>query len=175
MKSTTILGVKKGTRVAMGGDGQVTFDKTVVKHQSKKVRSMYEGKVLGGFAGSAADGLTLYEKFEQKLEGYSGNLLRSAVELAKDWRTDKLLRRLEAMMIVADKENLLIVSGAGDVIEPDDGIAAIGSGSAYAQAAAKALLKHTQLSPREIVNESLLIAAAICIFTNDNIELVTLE
>ena len=169
MRSTTILAVKHQGGVALGGDGQVTLDKTIVKQHSKKIRRMYEGKVLCGFAGSAADSLTLYEKFEQKLQAYQGNLMRSAVELAKEWRTDKVLRRLEAMMIVADKENILILSGSGDVIEPDDGIAAIGSGAPYAQASAKALTRFADLSVREVVTESLLIAASICIYTNDNL------
>ncbi|MCL5036856.1 MAG: ATP-dependent protease subunit HslV [Chloroflexi bacterium] len=170
LHATTILAVKHKGRVAMAGDGQVTFDKTIVKHTAKKIRRMFQGKVLGGFAGSAADGLTLYEKFEAKLEEYSGNLVRAAVELAKDWRSDKVLRKLEAMMVIADADHLFIVSGAGDVIEPDDGIAAIGSGAPYAQAAAKALTRHSELSAEEIVEESLHIAASICVFTNDHIE-----
>lgn len=167
--STTILAVFKDGDVALGGDGQVTLDKTIIKHTARKVRRMYNDKVIGGFAGSAADGLTLFEKFEAKLEEYNGNLLRSAVELAKDWRTDKILRRLEAMMVVADKKHLLILSGNGDVMEPDNNVASVGSGSPYAQAAAVALLKHADLSAEEIVKESLEIASSICIYTNDKI------
>ena len=174
MKSTTILAVIHQNQIALGGDGQVTLDKTIVKHHSKKIRRMYEGKVLGGFAGSAADSLTLYEKFEQKLQAYQGNLMRAAVELAKEWRTDKVLRRLEAMMIVADKEKILIVSGSGDVIEPDDGIAAIGSGAPYAQAAAKAMTRFSDLNAETIVKESLLIAASICVYTNENLSVEVL-
>ncbi len=169
VRSTTILAVFKDGDVALGGDGQVTLDKTIVKHTARKVRRMYNDKVIGGFAGSAADGLTLFEKFEAKLEEYNGNLLRSAVELAKDWRTDKILRRLEAMMVVADKKHLLILSGNGDVMEPDNNVASVGSGSPYAQAAAAALLKHSNLSAEEIVRESLQIASSICIYTNDSI------
>ncbi|MCD6309889.1 MAG: ATP-dependent protease subunit HslV [Candidatus Eremiobacteraeota bacterium] len=170
LHSTTIIGVKHNGQVAMAGDGQVTFDKTIVKHTARKIRRMYQGKVLGGFAGSAADGLTLYEKFESKFDEFSGNLVRAAVELAKDWRSDKILRKLEAMMVLADKEHLLIISGSGDVIEPDDGIAAIGSGAGFAQAAAKALVRHSSLSAQEIVDEALKIAASICIYTNEHIE-----
>lgn len=169
VRSTTILAVLKDGDVALGGDGQVTLDKTIVKHTARKVRRMFNDKVIGGFAGSAADGLTLFEKFEAKLEEYNGNLLRAAVELAKDWRTDKILRRLEAMMVVADKKHLLILSGNGDVMEPDNNVASVGSGSPYAQAAAAALLKHTDLSAEEIVTESLQIASSICIYTNDKI------
>ena len=169
VRSTTILAVLKDGKVALGGDGQVTLDKTIVKHTARKVRRMFNDKVIGGFAGSAADGLTLFEKFEAKLEEYNGNLLRSAVELAKDWRTDKMLRRLEAMMVVADSKHLLILSGNGDVMEPDNNVASVGSGSPYAQAAAAALLKHTDLSAEEIVTEALQIASSICIYTNDNI------
>ena len=171
VRSTTILAVKRNGEVALGGDGQVTLDKTVVKHTAKKVRRMYHDKVIGGFAGSAADGLTLFEKFEAKLEEYNGNLLRAAVELAKDWRTDKMLRRLEAMMVVADKKYVLIISGNGDVMEPDNNVASVGSGSPYAQAAAVALLKHSDLSAEEIVKEALQIASSICIYTNDKITL----
>ena len=141
IRSTTIIGVLKEGRLAMAGDGQVTLDKTIMKHHARKVRRMGNGKVIGGFAGSAADGLTLYEKLEAKLETYNGNLLRAAVELAKDWRTDKFLRRLEALMVVGNAEHLLVISGNGDVIEPDDGVAAIGSGGPYALSAARALLK----------------------------------
>lgn len=169
--STTIIAVKRNGEVALGGDGQVTLDRTIVKHNARKVRRMFHNKVIGGFAGSAADGLTLFEKFESKLEEYNGNLLRAAVELAKDWRTDKILRRLEAMMVVADKDHLLFLSGNGDVMEPDKGIATVGSGSPYAQAAAMALLEHSDLNAEEIVKESLKIASEICIYTNDRINI----
>lgn len=167
--STTIIGVLKDGRLAMAGDGQVTLDKTVMKHRARKVRRMGGGKVIGGFAGSAADGLTLYEKLEAKLETYHGNLLRAAVELAKDWRTDKFLRRLEALMVVGSTEHLLIISGNGDVIEPDDGVAAVGSGGPYALSAARALLKHTPLEPEQVVRESIEVAASICVYTNREI------
>jgi ATP-dependent HslUV protease, peptidase subunit HslV len=173
--STTILAVKHNGEIALGGDGQVTLDKTIVKNSARKIRRMYKDKVLSGFAGSAADGLTLYEKFEAKLEEYNGNLKRSAVELAKDWRTDKILRRLEAMLVVADKNHLLMLSGNGDVMEPDDDIASVGSGSPYAMAAAKALKAHSDLSAKEIVQKSLEIAASICIYTNDSITVEVLE
>jgi ATP-dependent HslUV protease subunit HslV len=165
-RSTTIIAVRHRGEVAMAGDGQVTFDKTIVKQKTRKIRRMHEGKILGGFAGSAADGLTLYEKFEGKLEEYHGNILRAAVELAKDWRSDKVLRKLEALMVVADREHILLLSGNGDVIEPDDSIAAIGSGGPYAVAAARALISHSDLSAAEIARESLLIASSICIYTN---------
>jgi len=167
--STTILAVLHKGQVVMAGDGQVTLDKVIMKEKAKKIRTMYKGKILGGFAGSAADGITLYEKFEKKLEEYHGNLTRAAVELAKDWRTDKVLRKLEALMIVADKENVYILSGNGDVIEPDDKIAAIGSGAPYALSSARALVKHSDLTAEEIVKTSMEIAAGICIYTNDNI------
>jgi len=169
ISSTTILAVLRDGKVALGGDGQVTLDKTIIKHTAKKIRRMHHDKVISGFAGSAADGLTLYEKFEGKLEEYHGNLIRAAVELAKDWRTDKILRRLEAMMVVADKDHLLILSGNGDVLEPDNNVATVGSGSPYAQAAAVALMMHSDLSAEEIVRESLKIASTICIYTNDKI------
>jgi len=169
IRSTTILAVKRDGHVAMAGDGQVTMDKIVVKHHARKVRRMADGKIIGGFAGSAADGLTLYEKLEGKLDEYHGNLLRAAVEMAKDWRTDRVLRRLEALLIVGNPEHLLVLSGTGDVIEPDDGIAAIGSGGPYALAAARALMKHTTLSGEEIVREALEIASSICIYTNQEI------
>jgi len=168
-RSTTIVAVRRDGRMAMAGDGQVTLDKTIIKHGARKVRRMAGGKVIGGFAGSAADGLTLYEKLESKLETYQGNLLRAAVEMAKDWRTDKFLRRLEALMIVGNAEHLLVISGTGDVIEPDDGIAAIGSGAPYALAAARALSRHTSLPPDELVREAVEIAASICIYTNHEI------
>ena len=169
IKGTTILCVRRGNDVAIGGDGQVTLEHTVMKHNARKIRRMYKEQVIAGFAGATADAFTLFEKFDAKLEAYRGNLTRSAVELAKDWRTDRMLRRLEALLIVADQEHSFILSGMGDVIEPDDGIAAIGSGGAYARASAKALLHHTQLSPLEIVKESMKIASEICIYTNDSI------
>jgi ATP-dependent HslUV protease subunit HslV len=153
----------------MAGDGQVTLGETVIKHKARKVRRLYNDKVLAGFAGSTADAFTLFERFERKLEQYNGNLLRAAVELAKDWRTDKILRRLEALLLVADKERSLIISGTGDVVEPDDGIVGIGSGGPYAEAAARALIKHSQLSAREIAQEALKIAASLCIYTNEEI------
>lgn len=167
--ATTIIAVKQDKRVAIAGDGQVSLGNTVMKSRARKVRTMNEGKVLAGFAGSTADAFTLFEKFEGKLKEFSGNLTRAAVELAKDWRTDRVLRRLEALLIVADTENLFTISGNGDVIEPDDGICAIGSGGMFALAAARALKNNTKLSPREIAEESLKIASEICIFTNGNI------
>ncbi|MCP4725648.1 MAG: ATP-dependent protease subunit HslV [bacterium] len=172
--STTILGINHNGSVALGGDGQVTFGDTVVKHNTVKVRTLYEDTILAGFAGAAADAFTLFEKFEQKLEEYSGNLGRSAVELAKDWRTDKYLRRLEAMLGVMDGESSFVISGSGDVIEPEDGIISIGSGSPYALAAARALLKYSKLSAKEIVKESLLITSKICIYTNSEINIEVL-
>jgi len=169
-QATTIIAVKKGEQVAIAGDGQVTFGQaTVMKHKARKVRRLFKGKVIAGFAGSVADAFTLFDKFEKKLEEYHGNLQRAAVELAKEWRTDKMLRNLEALLIVADTQNLLIVSGSGEVIEPDDGIAAIGSGGNYALAAARALVKHTDLPTKEIVREAMLIAASICVYTNEQI------
>ncbi|MEE8423921.1 MAG: ATP-dependent protease subunit HslV [Thermodesulfobacteriota bacterium] len=168
-KGTTIISVRRNGKVAVAGDGQVSFNNTVMKHRAVKVRKMYNGKILGGFAGSTADAFTLFEKFDSKLEKYRGNLTRAAVELAKDWRTDKILRRLEALLIVVDKEHSFIISGSGDVIEPEEGIVAIGSGGSYALAAAKAMLKHTKLDARKIVEEALKIAADICVFTNDKI------
>ncbi len=169
IRSTTIIAVLRNGQLAMAGDGQVTLDKIVMKHGARKLRRMAKDKVVGGFAGSAADGLTLYEKLEAKLETYQGNLLRAAVELAKDWRTDKFLRRLEALMVVGNREHLLVLSGNGDVIEPDDGIASIGSGSSYALAAARALVKNTDMSAEQIVREAINIAADICIYTNKEI------
>jgi ATP-dependent HslUV protease, peptidase subunit HslV len=169
MKSTTILAIKHGSHVAMGGDGQVTAGNVVMKGKAKKVRRLYHGKVIAGFAGSTADAFTLFEKFEAKLEQYSGQILRAAVELAKDWRTDRVLRRLEAMMIVANNEGLFVLSGSGDVIEPDDEIAGIGSGGAYAVAAARALKNNSSFSPKEIVEKALGIASDLCIFTNKNL------
>jgi len=169
--ATTILCVRRNGKVAIGGDGQVTMGNTVFKQNAKKIRTMYSDKVVAGFAGATADAFTLFEKFEAKLEAYRGNITRAAVELAKDWRTDKILRRLEALLIIADKEHTFIISGTGDVIEPEEGIAAIGSGGAYAQAAAKALLENTQLSAREIVEKAMRIAGEICIYTNENISI----
>ncbi|MHB1653922.1 MAG: ATP-dependent protease subunit HslV [Desulfitobacteriaceae bacterium] len=167
---TTIVAVKQGEKVAMAGDGQVTFGQaTVMKHGARKVRRLFHGQVLAGFAGSVADAFTLFEKFEQKLEEYHGNLQRATVELAKDWRTDKILRHLEALLLVADHQNILLVSGSGEVIEPDDGIAAIGSGGNYALAAARALARHTVLTPGELVTEAMHVAAEICVYTNDRI------
>lgn len=163
---TTILAVRRGDALAVGGDGQVTLDKTVIKHQARKVRKIYNDRIVVGFAGATADALTLSEKLEGKLERYNGNLTRSAVELARDWRTDKYLRRLEAIMVAADESRLFLVSGNGDVIEPDEGVIAIGSGGPAAQAAAMALMKHTDLRPRQIVAEALSIAASLCIYTN---------
>jgi len=169
MKSTTILCVRHKNRVALAGDGQVTFQNTVMKHTAKKVRKLYQDKCLAGFAGSTADSFTLFERFEKKLEQFHGNIVRASVELAKDWRTDRLLRRLEALLLVADTDHTFILSGTGDVIEPDDGTAAIGSGGPYAQAAARALIAHTDLSALDIVKEAMRIASEICIFTNDRI------
>jgi ATP-dependent HslUV protease subunit HslV len=167
--STTILCVRRDNKVAMASDGQVTLGNTVLKHNARKIRRMYNNKVLGGFAGATADAFTLFEKFEAKLETYKGNITRASVELAKDWRTDKILRRLEALLIVADAEHTLILSGNGDVIEPETGIAAIGSGGAYAQAAARALLENSDLSAKLIVDKAMEIAGDICIYTNKNI------
>lgn len=172
---TTILSVRRGNQVAMGGDGQVTLGNIVVKASARKVRRLYNGNILAGFAGGTADAFTLFERFEAKLEKHQGNLLRSAVELAKDWRTDRMLRRLEAMLTVADKESSLIITGNGDVLEPELGLLAIGSGGAYAQAAARALLEHTELAPAEIVKQALTIAADLCIYTNQNHIIETLE
>src|SRR4030066_2022201 len=169
--ATTILCVRRDGKVAIGGDGQVTMGNTVFKQNAKKIRTIYSEKVVAGFAGATADAFTLFEKFEEKLESYRGNITRAAVELAKDWRTDKILRRLEALLIIADREHTFIISGTGDVIEPEEGIAAIGSGGAYAQAAAKALLDNSQLSAREIVEKSMKIAGSICIYTNENISI----
>lgn len=170
LKGTTIVAVRKGNQGAIGGDGQVTFgENTIMKHGAKKVRRLYHDRVLVGFAGSVADAFSLSERFEAKLEQYSGNLERAAVELAKEWRSDKVLRKLEAMLIAMDEKNLLIISGTGEVIEPDDQVAAIGSGGSFAMAAAKALMENTDLEPKEIVEKSLKIASSICVYTNDNI------
>ncbi|MEG3641136.1 ATP-dependent protease subunit HslV [Magnetococcus sp. PR-3] len=168
-KGTTILSVRRGRHVVMGGDGQVSIGNTVAKSNARKVRSMSDGKVLAGFAGSTADAFTLFERFEGKLAKHGGNLTRAAVEMAKDWRTDRVLRRLEAMLAVADEHSSLLISGTGDVLEPEEGVISIGSGGPYALASARALLRHTELNPREIVQSSLLVAAEICVFTNDNL------
>ena len=165
---TTILSVRRGERVAMGGDGQVTLGNVVVKATAKKVRRLYHDRILAGFAGATADAFTLFERFEAKLEKHQGHLLRSAVELAKDWRTDRILRRLEAMLAIADREASLIITGTGDVLEPERGLLAIGSGGGYAQAAAVALLDNSQLEPADIVKKALSIAGELCIYTNQN-------
>jgi ATP-dependent HslUV protease subunit HslV len=172
---TTILSVRRGTSVALGGDGQVTLGNIVVKATARKVRRLYQDKILAGFAGGTADAFTLFERFESKLEKHQGNLLRSAVELAKDWRTDRMLRRLEAMLAVADRASSLIITGNGDVLEPEQGIVAIGSGGAYAQSAARALLENTELAPAEIVKKSLAIAGDLCIYTNQSHVIETLD
>lgn len=174
-EGTTVLSVRRYGNVVIGGDGQVTMGNTVMKGNARKVRRLYQGKVIAGFAGGTADAFTLFERFEGKLEKHSGNLTRSAVELAKDWRTDRMLRRLEALLIVADTNNTLIISGNGDVIEPERDLAAIGSGGPYAQAAAHALLDNTELDARNIVEKSMKIAADICIYTNHNLTLEALE
>ncbi len=169
IRSTTVIGVIRDGKAALGSDGQMTLGNTVVKHSTRKIRRLYQGKLVAGFAGATADALTLLDRFDTKLEAYNGKLDRAAVELAKDWRTDKYLRRLEAMLAIVSNDKALIISGTGDVIEPEDGIVAIGSGSMYALAAARSLMKHTSLSAKEIVLESLKIAADICIYTNDHI------
>lgn len=168
MHGTTILSVRRGQRVALGGDGQVTLGNIVLKASARKVRRLFHDRILAGFAGGTADAFTLFERFEGKLEKHQGHLLRSAVELAKDWRTDRILRRLEAMLAVADKEYSLIITGNGDVVEPEQGIVAIGSGGAFAQSAARALLENTELAPAEIVKKSLTIAGDLCIYTNQS-------
>ncbi len=176
IKSTTVLAIKHNDQIAIGADGQATMGNTVAKSNVKKIRKLQDGKIVTGFAGSTADAFTLIERFDEKLSAYGGNMKRAAIELAKDWRTDRYLRRLEAMMIIANRDELLILSGTGDVLEPDNGIAAIGSGSMYAQAAALALKKHSsQLSAQEMVTESLHIAADICIYTNHNLMVETIE
>ena len=171
---TTILSVRRGRHVALGGDGQVTLGNIVIKASARKVRRIYQNRILAGFAGGTADAFTLFERFEAKLEKHQGNLLRSAVELAKDWRTDRALRRLEAMLAVADLDNSLIITGNGDVLEPEQGIVAIGSGGAYAQAAARGLIENTELTPEEVVKKSLTIAGDLCIYTNQNHTIETL-
>ena len=174
IRSTTVIGLIRDGKAALGSDGQMTLGATVMKHSTRKIRRLYQGKFIAGFAGATADALTLLDRFESKLEAYSGKLDRAAVELAKDWRTDKYLRRLEAMLAIVSQDKALIISGTGDVIEPEDGIVAIGSGSMYALAAARSLVKHTTLSAEEIVRESLQTAADICIYTNDHIVIETL-
>src|SRR5690349_22951134 len=174
IRSTTILGVRRGEQVALGGDGQVTLGNTVAKHDAVKIRRLAGGKVLTGFAGSAADAFSLLERFEKKLAEFPDNTRRAVIELAKDWRTDRAMRRLEAMLAVVDAQTSLIASGSGDVIEPTDGIIGIGSGGPYAAAAAKALLEHTQLNPEQIVETALKIAGELCIYTNTNVKVMTL-
>ncbi len=175
LHATTILAVRRDAHVVMAGDGQVTLGNTVVKHGARKIRRLYNDQILAGFAGSAADSFALFARFEAKLEQYRGNLDRSAVELAKDWRTDRALRRLEAMLVVADRKSMFLLSGTGDLIEPDEGIIGIGSGGTFAQAAAKALARHTTLAPREIAQHAMIIAAEICVFTNGNITIEELS
>ena len=170
-RGTTVLAVRKDGQAAMAGDGQITVGETVMKRSARKVRRLYHQQVIAGFAGGSADALTLFERFEQKLEQYNGNLMRSAVELAKDWRTDRNLRRLDALLLVADRETSLVLSGTGDVIEPDDGLAAIGSGGGYALAAARALIRHTDLNAAQIAQEALKITSQICVYTNEEIVL----
>ncbi len=175
LHGTTILSARRGSQVALGGDGQVTLGAVVAKASARKVRRLYHEKILAGFAGGTADAFTLFERFEGKLEKHQGHLMRSAVELAKDWRTDRILRRLEAMLIVADREATLIITGSGDVIEPEFGLAAIGSGGSYAHSAARALLENTNLTAQEIVEKSLAIAGDLCIYTNQNHSIEVLE
>ena len=172
---TTIVSARRGARVALGGDGQVTLGNIVVKASARKVRRLFADKILAGFAGGTADAFTLFERFEAKLEKHQGNLLRSAVELAKDWRTDRMLRRLEAMLVVCDAQSSLIISGNGDVLEPEQGLVAIGSGGPYAHAAARALLDHTQMPPEEVVKQALVIAGDLCIYTNQQHVIEVLE
>jgi len=175
IRGTTILAVKKDNKVTVAGDGQVTLDTTILKHGARKVRRLYNNEVIVGFAGATADAFTLFDRFDQKLEQYNGNLLRAAVELTKDWRTDRVLRHLEALMIAVSRDYSLIISGNGDVIESDDDVMAIGSGGPYAQAAARALVRHTNLSSTEIAREAMKIAAEVCIYTNDHITLEELD
>lgn len=176
LHATTVLGVRRHGTIALGSDGQATMGDTVMKHKAEKVRSLYDGKIIAGFAGSTADAFTLFERFEEKLQEYGGNLTRSAVELAKEWRTDRYLRRLEALLAVASPRRLLLISGSGDVIEPDDDIVAIGSGGPYALAATRALLKHnSDLDARAVVEEGLSIAADICIYTNHNLTILEID
>jgi ATP-dependent HslUV protease subunit HslV len=172
---TTILAVRRGKDVAVAGDGQVTLKDTIMKHSAKKVRKIYKDKIIVGFAGATADALNLYERFEGKLEQFNGNITRAAVELAKDWRTDKYLRRLEAILVAVDRDHLFLISGNGDVIEPDEGVLGIGSGGAYAQAAATALIHHTELDARTVAEAAMKIAARLCIYTNEDITLEELK
>jgi ATP-dependent HslUV protease subunit HslV len=174
-RSTTILAVKRGGEVALAGDGQVTVDDMVVKHTAKKVRTLFRDRVIAGFAGSAADALTLFDRFESQLDKHGGQLRRAAVELAKEWRTDRALRRLDAWMVVADGEEILVLSGQGDIIEPDEDVVGIGSGGGYAQAAAMALLRHTTLSAKDVASTAMEIAADLCIFTNRNITVLSMR
>ncbi len=174
MHATTIVVVRHKGKVAIGGDGQVTMHHVILKHKAKKIRKMYDNKILAGFSGSTADAFTLFERFEAKLEAFSGNLTRAALEVAKDWRTDRVLRRLEALLVVADKEKSFLISGNGDVMEPDDGIIAIGSGGPYALSAARVLIKYSNLDAKEIVRESILAASSVCIYTNKEIEVAEL-
>ena len=175
IRSTTVIAVRHRGRVVLGADGQVTVGQTVLKHNAKKIRRLHHDRVLAGFAGAGADALTLFERFEKKLGEVNGNLRRAAVELAKDWRTDRLLRRLEALLVVADRESSLVVSGTGDVIEPEDGLCAIGSGGNFALAAARALVKHSPLDARQIAEEAMRIAADICVYTNDRLVVEEIE
>lgn len=175
LRGTTIVSVRRNNQVVVGGDGQVTLGHTIMKANARKVRRLYKDKILAGFAGATADAFTLFEKFEAKLEMHQGNLVRSAVELAKDWRTDKILRRLEAMLVVADEKASLIISGNGDVIEPENGLIAIGSGGSYAKSAALALLENTELDAKAITTKALEIAASVCIYTNNHFTIETLE
>ncbi|PKN52183.1 MAG: HslU--HslV peptidase proteolytic subunit [Deltaproteobacteria bacterium HGW-Deltaproteobacteria-13] len=175
IRGTTILSVRHHGKITVAGDGQVTLDTTILKHGARKVRRLYNNEVIVGFAGATADAFTLFERFDQKLEQYNGNLLRAAVELTKDWRTDRVLRHLEALMIAVNKDNSLIISGNGDVIESDDDVMAIGSGGAYAQAAARALVRHSNLSATEIAGEAMKIASEICIYTNDHITIEEID
>src|SRR5438094_8284743 len=175
LRATTILAVRHKGRVVMAGDGQVTIGQTIMKHNARKLRRLYQDRVLAGFAGAGADALTLFERFEAKLQQVSGNLRRAAVELAKDWRTDRLLRRLEALLVVADRESSLVVSGTGDVIEPEDGLCAIGSGGNFALAAARVLVQHSTLDARQVAEEALRTAAAICVYTNDHLIIEELD
>lgn len=175
IRATTILAVRKDGKAVMAGDGQVSLGETIMKHKASKVRYMYQDQVIVGFAGAAADAFNLFERLEAKLESYNGNLVRAAVELAKDWRTDKILRRLEALLLAMDQEHMLIISGTGDVIEPDESVAAIGSGGTYAQAAAMALVEHSDLDANTIVREGMKIAASICVYTNEHINILELN
>jgi ATP-dependent HslUV protease subunit HslV len=175
IRSTTIIGVRRDGLAAMAGDGQVSLGETVMKQKARKIRKIYDERILAGFAGASADALTLFEKFESKCEEYKGNLTRAVVELAKEWRTDKILRRLEALLVVMDKEHSFVVSGTGEIIEPDDGIVAIGSGGGFALAAARALIGHSKLDAKAIAEESLKIASNICVYTNDQITVEVLE